>query len=204
MYHDVISPFQKIIYRFDMLFKPKSIIINLTWYDCDISSLGSIILSQEGAGERGSVEGEMTKVGPGRDGVVLRWTFWTMFCLYSHYIYTCINITIKQIYKLYILVFQGFISYRLIPEVYKDSRFWRRVYYSEKNGVPAVTRKTAINKQYNIINIDCTRGQHGKLPPLGVTISHVPLLCSQYLYNIYIIFEGNRWPTAIAFTALVS
>ena len=31
-----------------------------------------------------------------------------------------------------------------IPEVYKARRFWRRVYYLEKNGVPAVTLKSAI------------------------------------------------------------
>ena len=31
-----------------------------------------------------------------------------------------------------------------IPEVYKVPRLWRRVYYSEKNDVPAVTRKSAI------------------------------------------------------------
>ena len=30
-----------------------------------------------------------------------------------------------------------------IPEVYKAPRLWRRVYYSEKNGVPAVTQKSA-------------------------------------------------------------
>ena len=30
-----------------------------------------------------------------------------------------------------------------IPEVYKVPRLWRRVYYSEKNDVPAVTRKSA-------------------------------------------------------------
>ena len=31
-----------------------------------------------------------------------------------------------------------------IPEVYKVPRLWRRVYYSEKTDVPAVTRKSAI------------------------------------------------------------
>ena len=32
----------------------------------------------------------------------------------------------------------------IIPEVYKAPRLWRRIHYSEKKGVPAVTRKTAI------------------------------------------------------------
>ena len=51
-------------------------------------------------------------------------------------------------YKLYILVFKGFISYRLI-DLSKYRKYTRLgdsegVYYSEKNGVPAVTRKSAI------------------------------------------------------------
>ena len=46
-----------------------------------------------------------------------------------------------------------------------------------------------INIQYDIINIDCTRGLHGKFALvdigfLGVTISHISLSCSQYLYKI--------------------
>ena len=37
------SPFEKIIYRLDILLKPNPIIINLPWYDCVISSCGYFI-----------------------------------------------------------------------------------------------------------------------------------------------------------------
>ena len=74
IYNGVKSPFEKIIYRLDILFKPNPIIINLRWYDCVISSRGSIIFTRR----------NRVKVGD---------NFWQ--CLvYIHVI--CINITIKQ------------------------------------------------------------------------------------------------------------
>ena len=48
IYSGVKSHFQKIIYRLDILFKTNPMIINLTWYDCDISSGGSIIFWGKG------------------------------------------------------------------------------------------------------------------------------------------------------------
>ena len=103
IYNGVKSPFQKIIYRLDILFKQNAIIINLTWYDCNISSRRSIIFHKKGPGKGvGGVEGEGKVTKGGRGAVRLRWKFWTMSCLYSNYIYKCINITIKQMYRLYI------------------------------------------------------------------------------------------------------
>ena len=82
IYNGVKSPFEKIIYRLDILFKPNPIIINLTWYDCVISSRGSIIFTRRNRGKvGGGVEGEVTKRVTG--GVRLRWKFLTMSCLYS-------------------------------------------------------------------------------------------------------------------------
>ena len=42
-----------------------------------------------------------------------------------------------------------------ITEVYKAPRFWRRVYYSKKNGVPAVNQKSAIikRKMYRTVHV---------------------------------------------------
>ena len=58
------------IYRLYILYKANPMIMNLTRYDCDISSRGSINFSQ-GTEERGfGVEGEVTK--GGRGGVGLR------------------------------------------------------------------------------------------------------------------------------------
>ena len=64
IYNGVKSPFQKIIYRLDILFKQNAIIINLTWYDCNISSRRSIIFHKKGP-RKGGVEGEVTKGGQG-------------------------------------------------------------------------------------------------------------------------------------------
>ena len=71
---------------FKISFKPNP--INLKWYDCVISSRGSIIFTRR-TGERfwGVVEG-------GTGGVRLKCKFLTMSCLYSRYMYKCINITI--------------------------------------------------------------------------------------------------------------
>ena len=44
-----------------------------------------------------------------------------------------------------------------IWKVYKAPRLWRLVYYSEKNGVPAVTRKSAVN-MYPLTNGDVHGG----------------------------------------------
>ena len=49
----VKSHFQKIFYRLNILFKTNPMIINLTWYDCDIISRGSIIFHKKGPGKGG-------------------------------------------------------------------------------------------------------------------------------------------------------
>ena len=67
-----------------------------------LAAAGPYFSTRRGQGYREGVEGEVTKGGRGEVG--LRWKFWTMSCLYSCYIHKCINITIKQMFKLYISV----------------------------------------------------------------------------------------------------
>ena len=59
-----------------------------------------------------------------------------------------IDITIKQMFKLYISVLGVYILPLYWPskilEVHKAPRLWRCVYYSKKNGFSAVTPKSAI------------------------------------------------------------
>ena len=43
-----LSIVQKKNYRLDILFKTNPMIVNLTWYDCDISSRGSKIYHKKG------------------------------------------------------------------------------------------------------------------------------------------------------------
>ena len=58
MYNGVKSPFAKIICRLDILFKPNPIIIGSTWYDCVISSHGSIIFTRNRERLGGGVKGQ--------------------------------------------------------------------------------------------------------------------------------------------------
>ena len=57
IYNGVKSHFKKIIYCFDILFKTNPLIINLTWYNCDISSRASIIFYKKGPGKGGGEDG---------------------------------------------------------------------------------------------------------------------------------------------------
>ena len=129
--------FQKISFSLHILFKPKPMITNLTRYNCDISSRAFMIVTKRGLGKGGGWRWNERGIG---------WMqkFWKM-----SYIYKCINTTTKHMYNLYIYkCFRG-----LYPTAWfilqntvsiQGSEFWGRVYYSEKNGVPAVTRMSAI------------------------------------------------------------
>ena len=72
--------------------------------------------------------------------------------IFTLYIFKFINIAIKQLFKLCISVLGVYILPLewpcKIPEEYKAPRLCRRVYYSENNGVPAVTRTPAYPSLY--------------------------------------------------------
>ena len=120
-YNCVKSSFQIIIYRLNSFYP---IIINVRQCECDISSGVSIFSNKKGPGIEGG-DGRWSAK-RGRGGVGLWGTYWTLSCLYSR-IFIYINITIKQMLKLYISVLGVYILPPdwpcKIPEVYKAPIF---------------------------------------------------------------------------------
>ena len=127
----VKSHVQKTIYRLDILFKTNSKIINITWYDGDISSRGSMIFRRagKGGGWKMKWQGEVG-VGFGWVKVKLLENVLSTFTLYTlMYKYNNQTKVLRYIYIVFILSLNWPCKIR---EVYTAPRFWRRVYYSEK------------------------------------------------------------------------